>query len=403
MVTYRRDGRRHLKKRADGRYRAMYKGQLYYGYTEDEVYAQIDQAKADDSDGIRKREDPTVAEYGNKWLPIHKAGVSEKVYDDYAGQLTKLYKCIGDQKLRDIRPSDIKGAYNQFLGMSQSTIRRARLIWVAMFDSAVADGLIRTNPAKDRTAQPHKGTSGTHRAITQEERQLILDTDHTLRPLVCLMLYAGLRRGEALAINVDEDIDFEAGTVTVRKAIRFDGNAPVVADPKSEAGRRTVPLLPILAEILRGRHGLVFGTEEEIEGKKVWKYATEQKFGRAWESYINTLEREANGGLWRRWYGKTREHKAILAAGGQLPPYKAVTIRPHDLRHSYCTMLRDAGVDMHVAMEWMGHADEKMILRIYDHTDNRIQAATKQLTEYLDPKIDPNINAQNGAKMQKTS
>lgn len=30
-------------------------------------------------------------------------------------------------------------------------------------------------------------------------------------------------------------------------------------------------------------------------------------------------------------------------------------------------MLRDAGVDIKLAMQWMGHADEKMILRIYDH------------------------------------
>jgi integrase len=157
--------------------------------------------------------------------------------------LTRLYKVVGDRKIKDVRPSDIKEAYNQYLGRSQSTIRRARLIWVSMFDGAVADGLIRTNPARDKTAQPHKGSVGSHRAITQEERQLILETEHPLRPLVCLMLYAGLRRGEALAINVDEDVDTEAGVIRVNKAVRFDGNAPQLVDPKTEAGRREVPLL----------------------------------------------------------------------------------------------------------------------------------------------------------------
>lgn len=405
MANFRRDGRRHLKPRADGRFRVMYHGELIYGYTEDEVYAEVDRRKAEEAEGLRVREDPTVAEYGNRWLPIHKAGVTDKVYNDYAGQLTHLYKVIGEKKIREVRPSDIKEAYNQYLGRSQSTIRRARLIWVSMFDSAVADGLIRTNPAKDKTAQPHKGTSGSHRAVTQEERQLILETEHPLRPLVMLMLYAGLRRGEALAVNVDEDVDFEAGVIRVDKAIRFDGNAPVLADPKTEAGRREVPLIPVLAEILKGMHGLVFGTLEETEdGKKVWKYATEQKFSRAWESYINTLERAENGGLWRRWYGKTREHKAILAAGGQLPPYKAVTIRPHDLRHSYCTMLRDAGVDLKVAMEWLGHADEKMILKIYDHTEGRIKASVERLTAFIaDPNADPNNLTQMDTKERKSS
>lgn len=405
MAQFRRDGRRHLKPRKDGRYRVMFHGELIYGYTEDEVYAEVDRRKAEEAEGLRVRDDPTVAEYGNKWLPVHKAGVTDKVYNDYAGQLTKLYKTIGEKKVREIRPSDIKEAYTLYLGKSQSTIKRARLIWVELFESAVADGYLRINPAKDKTAQPHKGTSGTHRTITQEERQLILDTDHQLRPLVCVMLYAGLRRGEALAINLDEDVDFEARTIRVNKAIRFDGNAPVLADPKTEAGARTVPMLPILAEILRGRHGLLFGTLEETEdGKKIWKYATEQKFGRAWESYINTLERAANGGLWRRWYGKTREQKAILEAGGQLPAYRDVKIRTHDLRHSYCTMLRDAGVDLKVAMEWLGHADEKMILKIYDHTEGRIRASVEKLEAFVaDPKADPNNTTQMGQKVLKSS
>lgn len=43
-------------------------------------------------------------------------------------------------------------------------------------------------------------------------------------------------------------------------------------------------------------------------------------------------------------------------------------------------MLRDAGVDMKLAIRWMGHADEKMILRIYDHvTDLRIQSAIRNV------------------------
>ena len=94
--------------------------------------------------------------------------------------------------------------------------------------------------------------------------------------------------------------------------------------------------------------------------------------------------------MWRRWYGKTKEHKKILAAGGQLPPYNAVTIRPHDLRHSYCTMLRDAGVDLKVAMEWLGHADEKMILKIYDHTDERIKSSVEKLKAFMaEPEAEP--------------
>ena len=110
---------------------------------------------------------------------------------------------------------------------------------------------------------------------------------------------------------------------------------------------------------------------------------TEIAFRRAWESWINDLERSLNGGYDRRWYGRTREQKA-LQARGELPPYRTVNIRPHDLRHSYCTMLRDAGVDMKLAILWLGHADEKMVLRVYDHpTASRAQAAVDNLNALL--------------------
>ena len=67
--------------------------------------------------------------------------------------------------------------------------------------------------------------------------------------------------------------------------------------------------------------------------------------------------------------------------------WKEWTVRPHDLRHSFCVMLRDTGVDLKLAIRWMGHADEKMILKIYDHiTDLRIQSAIKSINEFNDNK-----------------
>ena len=70
-------------------------------------------------------------------------------------------------------------------------------------------------------------------------------------------------------------------------------------------------------------------------------------------------------GCHKRWYGKTKEHKALLAEGKELPPWKRVTIRCHDFRVDFCTRCREAGVDDKVLQSWMGHADVKMILRVY--------------------------------------
>ena len=130
------------------------------------------------------------------------------------------------------------------------------------------------------------------------------------------------------------------------KAIRFDGNTAVIAAPKTEAGRRNIPLFDILANALRGHEGYIVESAHDC-------ICTECAWKRGWQSYMNALSE---------------------AAG------REVKIRPHDLRHSYCTMLRDAGVEMKLAMQWMGHADEKMILRTYDHINaDRVEKAVESV------------------------
>ena len=90
------------------------------------------------------------------------------------------------------------------------------------------------------------------------------------------------------------------------------------------------------------------------------------------------METRLNG-CQKHWYGKTKAHKQLLAEG-KLPPWRSVTIRTHDFRHSFCTMCRDADVPMEVLVKWMGHKDDTMIRKIYDHvSDYREQKALQNL------------------------
>jgi integrase len=90
----------------------------------------------------------------------------------------------------------------------------------------------------------------------------------------------------------------------------------------------------------------------------------------------------AINGCQKRWYGRTREHKAILEAGGVLPPWRSFTVVPYDLRHSFCTMCRDNGVELNTCIHWMGHTDAKMILKIYDEfSETRSNSEAKKLNQ----------------------
>lgn len=344
--------RQKLAKRPDGRYRCKYKGKEFYGDSPREAQAKREEYKRLLEAGIKAESAGlTVRQYASRWVLTHKASVSDKCYNDYVKQLNAMVGVIGDMRLMDVTPDDIKGVFStHYLNYSQSTIKRARMLYISMFDAAVDSGYARTNPCRSKHAQPHKGTSGTHRNITEYERELILTTPHRFRLGAMVMLYAGLRRGEALALRLS-DIDRTANVIHVTKAVRYDSNQPIISKPKTETSVRDVPLLSQLADAISADIDYLMPA---ADGKP----CSEMAFTRGWASYMT----------------------ALSECAGQ-----PVNIRPHDLRHSYCTMLRDAGVEMKLAMQWMGHADEKMILRVYDHiTTSRVEKAVEMVEKTIE-------------------
>ena len=354
--------RQKLTQRSDGRYKCKFQGKQFYGATQKEAYAKRDEYRRMVEDGMRASSaGKTVSSYAAEWLRTHKASVSDKCYNDYAKQMNVLVAEIGHLRLMDVAPDDMKRVYNHYLDYSASTIKRAKMLFIAMFDAAVENGFARSNPCRSRHAQPHKGTAGSHRAITDEERALIVSTEHRFRVGALLMLYAGLRRGEAMAINIDDDIDLDKGIIHVKKAVRFDSNQPIIAPPKTEHSIREIPLLSVLSFALEGKHGIAMPTAKGA-------VCSDTAFRRGWDSYLSALSKAAG-------------HK--------------VSIRPHDLRHSYCTMLRDSGVDMKLAMLWMGHADEKMILKIYDHV------TTKRMEKAIENVEKSALRVQNGVQFRE--
>lgn len=369
--------RQHLSRRPDGRYLCRYKGICFYGDTEREALKAREEYK--NTARHLSREPMTVARYAAKWLPLHKHGVSKKTYNDYAKQIDALNAAIGTIQISKVTVDDAMSVYAHYEGYSESTIKRARMLYISLFDAAIENDLCQKNPFRSKQAQPDKGTVGSHRALTAEEDRLILETPAGFRLPVLVMRYAGLRRGEMLALDVDRDVDFKKGVIHVHEAVRYDSNQPIVSDPKTAAGNREVPLLDILRRELKDVHGLI---ARSAGGAMM----SESAFKSAWDKYINTMETKLNG-CHKRWYGHRRSDKALLATGEELPPWIEFDVRPHDLRHSYCTMLRDAGVDMNLAIAWMGHADEKMILKVYDHVqDRRIADNTVRLENFISPK-----------------
>ena len=347
-----------LKRRKDGRYKCVYHGIQFYGNTPEEAFAARDEYKLDEQRGFKNQ---TVEDYALPWLKRSYPAVSDSTYAGLAIHLQHLIDQIGKKRIADIIPSQIKDVYaKEYAGLSNSYIRSAKQLFCALFDAAQADGLIRYNPARDKTAKPHKGSKPKERILTKQERIWIetLCHDHRMHPAVMCMLYAGLRPQECKALKIERDVDFENDIITVRSTAHIDGlKYAFSGEMKTDWSNRRVPLFAPLKQALQGKQGYLITS---AHGQPV----TIQTWKTAWQSYIFNMETAING-IQKRWYGRTKDQQTKKEAG-ELPAWIDFDIVPYTLRHAFCAFCRDNEVDINTCRRWMGHADAKMILKVYD-------------------------------------
>ena len=363
--------RQKLTQRQDGRYKVKYKGIQFYGKTQKEAQEKRDAYKRAEAAGaVLHQRGVLTGEYCLRWLKTYKPNVTPAVLDAYKRHIRRFCTFapeniqLGDLPLVDVTASDVQAFFGSLSGLSFSSVRAYTGTVKAVFRAALADRVLLHDPSL--SARPPKTHKGTHRALEPWEIHLVETTEHRARLAAMIMLYAGLRRGEVLALDIGRDVDFAAGVIHVRQAVRFIGqHKPELVDPKTEAGARDVPLFAPLAKALKGHKGLALPSASG-------KLMTESAWKRCWQSYMNALSEARNNGT-HRWH-----------TGDWLP----VDIRAHDLRHTFCTILYNAGVDVKTAQAWMGHADAQVTMQIYTHlTADRAAQSTAAVDAYFSGRV----------------
>ena len=385
----------------NGLYRYWYKGKQFYGKTDAEAKKKRDDYKYECEHGIEQQTPVPVFDLVEKWLPVAKANVAKNTYNQYASIMEKLTSVVGNKLILAVTPADIKKVWVGFVGQSQSQIKKAVFLYKSFFQYALENGYCKANPMLSDSAKPHTGTKGSHRPLEQWEIDLIESVPHRCQTAAMFMLHGGFRREEILPMSKD---DIHEWRICVNKAVRFVNNRPLVDKTKNESSVRKVPLFDLLKPFYdRLKDG------EYILPDEQGKICSETAFRRAWQSYLSDLSAVHNG-CPKRWWHLTKEwkeahpdeYKTYLslkedparkeeAEAYRLRGWHDVSFRPHDLRHTFVSRdCRDRGVDIHICMQWCGHASERMILEIYDHpSDEREQNAismingtvTKQLNQ----------------------
>jgi integrase len=183
-----------------------------------------------------------------------------------------------------------------------------------------------------------------------------------LEALYVLAVTTGLRQGELLGLKW-EDIDLDAGTLQVRRALTTTKGGPVLAAPKTKGSRRSVKLTKTASGVLRSHLKRQLG---EIDAA-----------GPLWRENGLIFASQAGESLDRR-YVTTHRFKPLLKRAG-LPQ-----IRIHDPRHTCATLLLIKNVNPKVVSEMLGHASIAITLDTYSHVLPDMQdSAARAMEEAL--------------------
>ena len=352
---------------------------------------------------VQSRE--TVKQVGSRWLEQVKAGEVLKqaglpykpsVVRAYASDLERfVFPELGYIRLSELRRRDVQRFVDELVGrgLSGSRIRGIVMPLRAICRRAIRDDQLAVNPTQQLDLPAADGVRD--RVATAEESEVLLaalqDRD---RPLWATALYAGLRRGELRALRWG-DIDDDVTVITVSRGWdEVEGEI----DPKSAKGKRTVPVVkPLRLELLQhkartGGRGvdLVFGStgSTPFTPTNIRKRAL-----RAWSlTFACGCKREPPKRMpqWAR-------NNMPPEPEPTCPEHEAPLLRPiglHECRHSYVSLMHDAGFSLERIGDYVGHSSSYMTDRYRHLLDGHEAEAAERFDEYLTRRTGARTGAQ---------
>ena len=300
----------------------------------------------------------TVQDWGDQWIRTYKTNVGRNSYERIDGMLKNhIYPYLGRMPIGKIKPIHLQEILNNLAdSKATDTIKHVLQIMHGMFEQAVHNDLIEANPAKNLVL-PKGRPAGSHRSITERERKIILRTCETFDDAltILLLLYTGMRPGEAIALT---GADIHDGRIWISKAV--EPRTQLIKEPKTKAGIRSVPIQKPLAAIL--------------PDVAPFDYVIPQRRRNMTRDLIPDKHQTAQSlkGLWSRFLAAMEQTEKHMIERGELAPFKEAVppLRMYDLRHTYCSDLQRAGVPLNVARVLMGHESVETTAKIYTHTDS---------------------------------
>ena len=269
-----------------------------------------------------------------------------------------------------------------------------------VLDMAVDDCYLRSNPSDNvlrELKKAHQFETNRRKALTVAEQNLLLSyLSKTPKyqhwyPIFAVMLGTGLRVGEATGLRWC-DVDFEEGTISVNHTlVNYDhrennggkkGCYFNCHSPKTKAGVRTVPMMDFVKEAFEKERA--YQEEAEIHCTVTVDGYTDfifvNRFGECQHQgtlnkAIRRIIRDCNDEVLAK-----NPNSTVL-----LPRFSC-----HTLRHTFTTRMCEAGVNIKMIQDALGHSDISTTLNIYADVTKELRKSEfenldRQFAQWKDP------------------
>jgi len=351
------------------------KRRSFYGAKRKEALNKLKEAQRRHEEGrLPDGKTQTVGRYLDSWLADVEPTVRPETLRSYRLNVERVKPHIGRIRLDQLKAPAVQNCYTKLLadGLSKRSVQQAGTVLHKALSDAQRLGHVGFNACDSaRAPSPAKQEM---RVLSADELVQLFEATASDRyhALWVVLGTTGLRLGEALGLKWS-DVDLTRKSLTVRRALqRQTGRGLQFIEPKSKGSKRTVELLDLTVDALRAHR-----ERQTFERKAALDRWHDQDL--IFASPTGTpLEQ---GGIWKHW-------TAALDKAG-LPH-----IRRHDLRHTAATLRLQAGANVKVVQELLGHSSITLTLDTYSHVTPGMQRESADALDAL-------LSSKRGANTQR--
>lgn len=389
--TYKRDEKSIFRKgesrRANGDYN--------YRWTDEDgkhrsIYAKTLEALREEEDRIAKGREAglktearyvTVNDMFELWVQL-KRGLKDNTFQNYQYMYRMFVEPdFGQKRISGLRKSDVKRFYNTLVderGLAVSTVDSVHTVLHQVLDMALDDAYIRSNPSDNvlrELKQAHAFGETKRHALAQAEQDLFLnylkgsEQYRHWYPIFAVMVGTGMRVGEATGLRWC-DIDLEAGIIDINHTVVYyrheNGRCHYnIHRPKTKSGTRKIPMLDAV------RRAFMEERRNQIESGIRCNVTVD---GYTDFIFLNRNGQNHHQGTLNKALRRIiRDCNYDVLSKNMKRPVLLPHFSCHTLRHTFTTRMCEAGVNVKVIQDTLGHSDVSTTLNIYTDVTHELQ------------------------------